>query len=60
MNKKLISLMDPRGQQERPIIKLAKRVNLEQLKAGKIVFYNNTKLDFCYYNEVFTRIKGNF
>ena len=60
MNKKLNSIMDPRGQQERPILKLAPRVSLDALKNGKILFYNNTKLDFCNYDEVFVRIKQLF
>lgn len=57
MSKKLNSILDPRGQQERPILKLAPRVSLKELKEGKILFYNNTKLDFCNYNEIFVRIK---
>jgi hypothetical protein len=52
--------LDPRGQQERPILKLAPRASLEELKKGKILFYDNTKLGYCNYNEVFTRIKENF
>ena len=50
-------ILDPRGYQEREIIQLAKRPSLEQLKAGKILFYNNTKLDFCNYYTVFDRIR---
>jgi hypothetical protein len=57
MSKKLYSLLDPRGFQERPILKLAPRVSLDDLKKGKILFYNNTKLSFCNYGEVFVRIK---
>lgn len=60
MSKQLNSILDPRGQQERPILKLAQRVSLDELKNGKILFYNNTKLDFCNYNEVFVRIKERF
>ena len=60
MSKKLNPILDPRGIQERPILKLAPRVSLEDLKKGKILFYNNTKLDFCNYNEVFVRIKERF
>ena len=44
MNRKLNPVLDPRGQQERPILKLAPRVSLEELKKGKILFYDNTKL----------------
>ena len=60
MTKKLNPLLDPRGFQERPIIKLAPRVSVEELKKGKILFYNNTKLSFCNYGEVFVRIKERF
>lgn len=60
MKKKLNPLLDPRGVQERPILKLAPRVSLEELKKGKILFYDNTKLDFCNYGEVFVRIKERF
>ncbi len=52
--------MDPRGTQERPVIKLAPRVSLDKLKSGKILFYDNTKLSFCNYGEVFVRIKQRF
>jgi hypothetical protein len=57
MSKKLHDLFDPRGHQERPLLKLAPRVTVDDLKAGKILFYNNTKLDFCNYGETFVRIK---
>ena len=60
MTKKLNPLLDPRGFQERPVIKLAPRVSVEKLKKGKILFYNNTKLSFCNYGEVFVRIKERF
>ncbi len=60
MTKRLNPLLDPRGIQERPVIRLAPRVGVEQLKQGKILFYNNTKLGFCNYGEVFVRIKERF
>lgn len=50
-------LLDPRGYQDRQMITLAKRPTLEELKKGKILFYNNTKLGFCNYYTVFDRIK---
>jgi hypothetical protein len=53
----LSSLLDPRGYQERKLIKLAKRPSLNDLKTGKILFYNNTKLGFCNYYTVFDQIK---
>ncbi len=58
--RKLDAILDPRGYQERPVIKLAKRVSVDGLKKGKILFYDNTKLDFCHYREAFNRIKENF
>lgn len=57
MEKQLHSLLDPRGYQQRETIRLAKRPSLEELKKGKILFYNNTKLGFCNYYTVFDRIK---
>jgi hypothetical protein len=60
MARRLNALLDPRGYQERPILKLAPRVSLEDLKNGKILFYNNTKLGFCNYMQVFVRIKERF
>ena len=53
----LNSILDPRGIQERPMIPLAKRPSLEEMRNGKILFYNNTKLGFCNYYTVFDRIK---
>jgi hypothetical protein len=60
MAKKLNDLIDPRGYQARNKIKLAPRVSLEDLRNGKILFYNNTKLGFCNYMTVFDRIKERF
>lgn len=57
MSKAMERLLDPRGYQDRTIIELAKRPSLEELKSGKILFYNNTKLGFCNYYTVFDRIK---
>jgi len=53
-------LLDPRGIQERPELELAPRVAMEELQKGKILFYNNTKLEFCNYTEIFPRIKELF
>jgi len=60
MTKKLNSLIDPRGRQERPVIQLAPRVGIDALKNGKVLFYDNTKLSFCNYGEAFVRIKERF
>ena len=57
MSVQVDKLLDPRGYQERPMLELAKRPTLEELKNGKILFYNNTKLGFCNYYTVFDRIK---
>lgn len=60
MSNNLIPVLDPRGIQERPVLKLAPRPSLDKLKQGKILFYDNTKLSFCNYGEVFVRIKERF
>ena len=57
MNKKLAPLLDPRGHPERPTVPLAPRGGIEDLRRGKILFYDNTKLGFCNYDEVFVRIR---
>ncbi|MFV0528960.1 MAG: hypothetical protein ACK5MN_09620 [Lachnospiraceae bacterium] len=57
MSQNLNQILDPRGYQNRETIQLATRVSLEELKKGKILFYNNTKLGFCNYYTVFDRIK---
>ena len=54
------SVLDPRGQQSSYQLTLAPRVTMEKLKKGPIVFYDNTKLGFCNYMEVFHRVKANF
>lgn len=53
-------VMDPRGKQERPMLQLAPRVSMDDLCKGPILFYDNTKLGFVNYMEVFRRIKVNF
>lgn len=58
--KNMAPILDPRGFQERPVIKLASRASIDGLKKGKILFYDNTKLSFCNFGEVFVRIKENF
>jgi len=60
MPDRLYDIIDPRGHQDREVIELAKRVSLDDLKSGKVLFYNNTKLDFCNYRAVFDRIKERF
>jgi len=53
-------VLDPRGKQARPQLQLAPRPSLDELKQGPILFYNNTKLDYCNYDETFVRLKENF
>ncbi|MDR1299477.1 MAG: hypothetical protein LBJ84_04425, partial [Oscillospiraceae bacterium] len=60
MPERLHEIIDPRGRQKREVIALAPRVTMGDLKKGKILFYNNTKLDFCNYSTVFARIKERF
>lgn len=60
MERKLNPILDPRGWQERPVLKLAPRASIDDLKNGKILFYDNTKLEFCNYYKVFERIKEKF
>ncbi|MDR0467216.1 MAG: hypothetical protein LBH94_07660, partial [Deltaproteobacteria bacterium] len=57
MERAFSPLIDPRGIQSRRRIRLAARPGIEALKKGPILFYDNTKLGFCNYGEVFTRIK---
>jgi hypothetical protein len=53
-------VLDPRGQQARPMLQLAPRVSMDDLRKGPILFYDNTKLGFLDYMEIFKRIKENF
>lgn len=60
MGKSFNRIIDPRGVQDRQVIKLAPRIGIEKLKEGKILFYNNERLNFCSYMTVFNRIKERF
>ncbi len=51
------NLVDPRGIVKKNNLKLAKRKSLEDLKNGKLLLYDNTKLDFANYYEVFRTLK---
>jgi hypothetical protein len=53
-------ILDPRGWQERRKIPLAPRVSMETLKKGPVLLFDNTKLGFCNYMQVYRRIKENF
>jgi len=57
MSLKLDKIIDPRGEQRRSLLKLAKRPTIDALRKGPILFYDNTKLSFCNYMETFTRLK---
>ncbi len=59
-NTPLNTVLDPRGRQERPMLELAPRVTIDDLRRGPVLFYDNTKLGFVNYMEVFHRIKENF
>jgi len=52
-------ILDPRGFQERPKLKLAPRISLEDLKRGPLLFYDNTKLRYAGYSEIYVRLKEN-
>lgn len=53
-------ILDPRGLQPRPEFQLAPRVTVAELKKGPILFFDNAKLGFGNYMQVFTRIKDRF
>jgi hypothetical protein len=52
-------ILDPRGTQKRDLLQLAERPTLEELKTGKVLFYNNTKLFHNNYMTIFNRTKAN-
>ena len=58
--KKMNTVLDPRGTQERPKLKLAPRASLSGLRKGPVLIYDNTKFGFVNYMEVVHRIKANF
>lgn len=53
-------ILDPRGQIERTKLILADRPSLEELKKGKLLIYNNTKVEFCNYTEIIPQLKECF
>ena len=53
-------ILDPRGRIEKPVFELAKRATLDALRKGPVLFYDNTKLAFCYYAEIFVALKEFF
>ncbi|RJQ62301.1 MAG: hypothetical protein C4530_05185 [Desulfobacteraceae bacterium] len=57
---RLNPILDPRGRQERPMIQLAPRASMDDLRRGPVLFFDNTKLGFCNYIQVYHRIKEKF
>lgn len=53
-------IMDPRGGMEKVQIQLASRPTLDQLKQGKLLIFNNTKVEFCNYTEIIPQLKRCF
>ncbi len=53
-------ILDPRGKQKKNRLSLAKRPSLDELRQGKLLFYNNTKVEFCNYVEIIPEIKKCF
>lgn len=51
------SIFDPRGKNRFYELQLAPRASLQALRDGKVLFFDNTKLDFCHYREIFTRLE---
>lgn len=53
-----IRILDPRGRNHKSEIKLARRPSLQELSAGKLLIYNNTKVEFCNYTEILPSLKN--
>ena len=51
------SLLDPRGYRQPPALTLAPRPDLHALAAGRVLFYDNTKMDVGHFSALFTQIK---
>ncbi|SFN46780.1 hypothetical protein [Xenorhabdus japonica] len=47
---------DPRGNLACEVIKLAKRVSISEHKNREILFFDNTKLSFCNYSQIYKSI----
>lgn len=60
INKLIDYIFDPRGNSHFYELKLAPRPSPQALRDGKILFFDNTKLDFCHYREIFTRLETIF
>lgn len=55
-----MKLIDPRGIQKRGHLQLARRRSLKELQEGKLLIYNNTKVEFCNYTEIIPTLKSCF
>ena len=51
------SLLDPRGYRQLPVLTLAPRPDMSALTAGRVLFYDNTKMDVGHFGVLFTQIK---
>ncbi|ECC9829061.1 hypothetical protein D6K36_10970 [Salmonella enterica subsp. enterica] len=51
------SILDPRGKNCFYELQLAPRPNLQALRDSTVLFFDNTKLDFCHYREIFIRLE---
>ncbi|MFA0628314.1 hypothetical protein AB4589_10850 [Vibrio sp. 10N.222.49.A3] len=61
MNNELaISIFDPRGENKIDELQLAPRPSIQSLKEGKVLFFDNTKLSFCNYKEIFISLEAFF
>lgn len=50
-------VLDPRGEHLRTRLALAIRPDKAQLRKGKLFLFNNTKLAYCAYGELYVRLK---
>lgn len=53
-------ILDPRGRMKLEKLELANRPSLEELQKGKLLIYNNTKVEFCNYVEIIPQLKQCF
>ena len=51
------SLLDPRGYRQLPVLTLAPRPDMSALTAGRVLFYDNTKMDVGHFGVLFAQIK---
>ena len=56
----MMKILDPRGGNHKREIRLANRPGLQELSRGKLLIYNNTKVEFCNYTEIIPCLKACF